>query len=256
MCLDLGQEPSLGERREPLLGEKRQWGAGALTRFIPSYSPGASSSQLWTSLRDPRELRPLSQPATEPFPGVSALTAGRWRNCSPSPTPAGIPQPSKIPGRGPGLGFTGMALLPVKESSGAYQQASGQGHRLSRSVFIEPTLWTIMAPPSTCWRGENVTKAYLIALQAPSEGGMRCSSCMEGDGRVPRWRLQRWGGGGGSRWMSVGPVPWWEGQRHQPMAFHSIPFPAASLTTGVLTGVVPRRKSCHHVAWSLSKPMV
>lgn len=45
----------------------------------------------------------------------------------------------------------------------------------------------------------------------------------------------------------VGPVPWWEGQWHQPTAFHSIPFPATSPTTGVLTGVVPHRKSCHDV---------
>lgn len=62
----------------------------------------------------------------------------------------------------------------MKKSSGAHQLVSGQGHRLSRSVFIEPTLWAIMPPPSTCWRGENVAKAYLIVLQPPSEGGMRC----------------------------------------------------------------------------------
>lgn len=159
LCAWIWVRSQVWGREGDLFSGKRQRRAEALTRFTPSSQPWTSSSQLWASLRDPRALRTLSQPATEPFPGVSALTVVRWKNCSPSPTPVGITQALKTPGHRPGLGFTGRALFPVKKSSGAHQQASGQGYRLSRSVFIGPTLWAIMAPPSTCWRGENVAEA-------------------------------------------------------------------------------------------------
>lgn len=48
------------------------------------------------------------------------------------------------------------------------------GNGLVSFTFIKPTLSGTMAPPSTCWRAENVAEAYLLALKTPSEGGMRC----------------------------------------------------------------------------------
>lgn len=76
-----------------------------------------------------------------------------------------------------------------------------------------------------------------------------------GGGKGYKMAPPKMGGGGGSWWMSMDPVPWWEGQWHQPTAFHAIPFPATAPTTGVLTGVVPWRKSCHYVDRSLSQLM-
>lgn len=51
----------------------------------------------------------------------------------------------------------------MEKSPGASQRASGHGHRqwavqvCLQLSFTESALVAVMAPPSTCWRGESVT---------------------------------------------------------------------------------------------------
>lgn len=79
----------------------------------------------------------------------------------PAAPSAGITQPLKTPGPRPGPDHTGTALLPTQGLRGP-KQASGHRHRqwafevCSSFDFVKSTL-SNNAPPSTCWRGEDVT---------------------------------------------------------------------------------------------------
>lgn len=108
MCLDLGQEPSLGERREPLLGGKEAMVCRGPHTILFFFLTWGLVLQLWASLRDLRELWTLLLRATELFPGISALTVVPCRNRSPNPAPTGItPSPGRHQNLGPALAFTG-----------------------------------------------------------------------------------------------------------------------------------------------------